>query len=221
MIDGELVPWWYEEEAIIRDIERIKFDWHGKKFDLELKDLEAKVETFNHFAGILKTLGPGEQREFLTKLREQLPAGATPFVKGCEFLSWDDVSKLASEPLVTIGAHTKHHFVSSCLSEEEFRHEADGSRKTLEEKLGRKIEHFAYPFGSRSEAGEREFRIVGALGFSSAFTTRTGHLHSWHRDSLYSLPRIVIGCYDTVDDLKWKLGGFDSTLRSLGEMISA
>jgi peptidoglycan/xylan/chitin deacetylase (PgdA/CDA1 family) len=213
MIGGELMPWWYEEEAIIASLDRISLEWEGRKLEFDCADAAGKTRAFNVLTPLLKALPPSRQRGLLDRLRGGLPRSQA---RGeAEFLTWDEARRLASDPLITIGAHTVNHHVLSRLGEGELREEMSASRQRLQAELGRPVEHFAYPFGGRGEAGEREFRMAAELGFASAFTTRIGHLKPSHRSSLHSLPRVVIGCHDSVEDLRWKLGGFDATLRKL------
>ena len=104
-------------------------------------------------------------------------------------LTWDQIKQLASDPLVTIGAHTANHYVLSSLSVEEVRYEILESKRILETKLEKQIDHFAYPFGNRREAEAREFSIAAQCGFKTAMTTRTGNIFSGHDAHLNILPR--------------------------------
>lgn len=92
-------------------------------------------------------------------------------------LSWEEVSVLANKPLVTIGAHTMNHFPLARLSDEEVHYEIAESKLELERQLKIQINHFAYPFGSVNEVGEREFAIAKEIGFHSIVTTQHGHVY--------------------------------------------
>ncbi|MEO7841426.1 MAG: polysaccharide deacetylase family protein, partial [Anaerolineales bacterium] len=104
-------------------------------------------------------------------------------------LTWKQIKQLASDPLVTIGAHTVNHYVLSSLSIDEVQFEIVESRRMLEAKLDKQIEHFSYPFGNRREAEEREFSIALQCGFKSAMTTRTGNIFAAHGLQINTLPR--------------------------------
>jgi peptidoglycan/xylan/chitin deacetylase (PgdA/CDA1 family) len=90
---------------------------------------------------------------------------------------------------VTISAHTANHYVLSSISDEEVRYELRESKRVLEAKLEKQIDHFAYPFGNRREAEAREFRIAAECGFKTAMTTRMGNIFSAHASHLMTLPR--------------------------------
>lgn len=85
-----------------------------------------------------------------------------------EMLDWDDVSKLAQHPLVDIGGHTIRHPFLPSLGLADVWREVRGGKQLLEERLGRRIEAFAYTYG----ANDRRARcIVKAAGYKYGFTT--------------------------------------------------
>ena len=84
-------------------------------------------------------------------------------------MSWDDLKKLKDEPLVTIGGHTKHHYnLKQLADEEKVSDEVKDGCNLLKEKTGIDVQVFAYPFGSPSEAGEREFKVLSKFGFKNS-----------------------------------------------------
>ena len=107
-------------------------------------------------------------------------------------MSWDELSKLAADPLVTIGAHTVNHVMLAKVPADAARCEMEESRTAIETALGVRPEHLSYPIGDRSAADAREFRLAAELGFKTAVTTRPGVLFPEHRNLLVSLPRISL-----------------------------
>ena len=68
--------------------------------------------------------------------------------------------------------------------------------------------HFSYPFGTRAEAGRREFEIVNNCQFKTATTTRVANIFTEHRNHLECLPRIpVLGGYKNLTILEMMLAG--------------
>jgi peptidoglycan/xylan/chitin deacetylase (PgdA/CDA1 family) len=109
-----------------------------------------------------------------------------------EIMSWDELRRIAADPLVTIGAHTiGHHFLAK-LPLARARAEVEGGARALEVALGRKPRHFAYPYGFESAAGEREFRLLADVGFATAVTTRPGVLTAGHASATTAWPRISV-----------------------------
>lgn len=91
---------------------------------------------------------------------------ATDFVdRGVTFpgdgrpLSWSGLVEMASSPLVTIGSHTHRHVLLDRLAATEVAAELDRSVELLEDRLGTKVRHFAYPKAvAGSPEAEREVR---------------------------------------------------------------
>ena len=107
-------------------------------------------------------------------------------------LTWEQIREMSKDPLVEIGAHTKNHYPLSKLPEPVAKNEIEDSRDKIENKIGKKVEHFCYPFGSENEAGEREFRIAKDCGFKTSTTTRMANIFPKHKNLLERLPRIAV-----------------------------
>lgn len=63
-------------------------------------------------------------------------------------LTWAQISEMQESGLVEFGSHTMRHRNLATLSLEEARWELEESKKRLEDKLGREMLGFAYPYGS-------------------------------------------------------------------------
>jgi len=182
------VIWWYLLEDLILARNTLTFEYESHIYDLDCTTSEGKAMAF---AGVRKLFkfANVQQRAALTN-SVLLAHGADLIRKVDEVaLTWDQLKQLASDPLVTIGAHTVNHYVLSSLSDDEVRYEIFESRRILEAKLEKQIDHFSYPFGNRREAEEREFSIAAECGFKTAMTTRTGNIFSAHDSHLNTLPR--------------------------------
>src|SRR5262249_31053424 len=107
-------------------------------------------------------------------------------------MDWDELNRLACDPLVTIGAHTVNHVMLAKVPERSARAEMEMSRSVIEASLGLRPDHLSYPVGDAPSAGEREFRIAAELGFKTAVTTRPGVIFPEHREHLLALPRISL-----------------------------
>jgi peptidoglycan/xylan/chitin deacetylase (PgdA/CDA1 family) len=107
-------------------------------------------------------------------------------------MGWDDIRTLASDPLVTIGAHSKSHVALAKVADYKVRSEISDSVARIEHEIGKPCRHFSYPYGSEDSAGEREFAIAKELGLLTAVTTRKGLLHATHGDQLTALPRLSL-----------------------------
>lgn len=72
---------------------------------------------------------------------------------------------------ITIGSHTRTHPRLPELDPEQKQDEIRGSRTRLEDLLGRRVDHFAYPYGLFDEGARR---AIEAAGYRSACSVRSG-----------------------------------------------
>lgn len=95
----------------------------------------------------------------------------TQLLGGGEYLTWDQVREMAGNPLVTIGDHTLSHRSIPSESEIKMRDEIISAKNILEEKLGRAVNVFAYPYGATNGLAEQ---ILKEAGFVAAVTSTRG-----------------------------------------------
>jgi peptidoglycan/xylan/chitin deacetylase (PgdA/CDA1 family) len=215
-IDGTCVPWWYEQDAILRKLDAAEVSWKGRSFCWKLETPAQTFSAISELNSLFKEMSLDDQKAFMDKLRNLCPSA---FTSESMFLSWDELIELSRHPLITIGAHTKNHPVLSRLTVEGLLGELAEGKEVLESRLGHSVDHLAYPFGSKSHVCRREFEAAREAGFRSAFTTRFGHLHATHRNFLHSLPRITIGYGDTLPVFKQKLMGIESMIQHKGKRV--
>jgi peptidoglycan/xylan/chitin deacetylase (PgdA/CDA1 family) len=123
-------------------------------------------------------------------------------------LSWDDVAGLDGGVL-RFEAHTVTHPNLLTLDEGQAREEIAGSKRELEQRLGREVTAFCYPGGLY---GPRDVRLVHEAGFRAACTGEPGL--NTPSTGLLELHRIQVGARDSLLDFRAKLGGgFDRTAR--------
>jgi len=95
-----------------------------------------------------------------------------PFVPALDLMSWSEVEEI-SKAGVSIGSHTVTHPRMSRLAEAEVENELRNSRSELENKTGRAVDVFAYPYGDSTppvrQAVARHYRLACGtrLGFVS------------------------------------------------------
>jgi peptidoglycan/xylan/chitin deacetylase (PgdA/CDA1 family) len=116
-----------------------------------------------------------ERLAWLQTLPEQLGVRAPEQVPAeYEPMSWDEIRE-ASEAGIEFGAHTRSHPILASLSgERELEIEIAGSKRRIEEQLGRSVEHFCYPNGSSSDFTAEAIQVVRDAGFRTATTTIPG-----------------------------------------------
>lgn len=80
------------------------------------------------------------------------------------WMSWEQVRELANAGF-DIGCHTVTHIDMGKCSPDQIRAELRESRAELEQRLGRSVTLFAYPFGARDNITETSRGIVREEGF--------------------------------------------------------
>jgi peptidoglycan/xylan/chitin deacetylase (PgdA/CDA1 family) len=117
-------------------------------------------------------------------------------------LTWDDIVELDRDGTLRFEAHSLTHPNLPTLGKSAARNEIAGSKRELENRLGRVVEAFSYPSGL---FGERERRLVADAGFRIAVTCEPG-VNDGLTDRL-ALRRRQIDARDSLLDFKAKLGG--------------
>jgi peptidoglycan/xylan/chitin deacetylase (PgdA/CDA1 family) len=184
--------WWAALEAVIAKAEQIEVRIGNSALRLDATTPAAKQVAFDRLHDWLRAL-PGEHdlaRE-IAALCVKYDVDMAALCRGL-CLSWNEVAAFAADPLVTIGAHTISHCNLAKQSEEIAAQEMAVSRARIEQALGRKVQHFAYPYGDREAAGEREFALAAAAGFKTAVTTRPGMLFAENAGHMTALPRVSL-----------------------------
>jgi len=187
---GEL--WWLALEAVIARNTRIRLLIGDTEQGFNCATVAEKRHLFEELYGWLRSLATEEElRHVIRDLAARYHVDIAAF---CEELcmDWDELTKLADDPLVTIGAHTVNHVMLAKVPEKSARSEMQMSRAVIEAALGVRPEHLSYPVGDPTSAGPREFRIAAELGFKTGVTTRPGVLFPEHREHLLALPRVSL-----------------------------
>lgn len=101
-------------------------------------------------------------------------------------LTWDQIREMQGAGM-QIESHGPSHRDLTTLSKEEQLNELVESKKTIEAKLGKTVQHFCYPSGRYSEG---TLALVKSAGYETATTTKSGIASYTH--SPYELPRLRI-----------------------------
>jgi len=133
--------------------------------------------------------------------KHNIPAMIFPLAGSIDrerMLGWSEMKEMG-EP-IAFGAHTMTHPVLSKLPKKDAEKEIVGSKEVLEKGLSRKVDVFAYPYGSRADFNEETKSIV-RRNFSCAVTTIPG-VNDLDND-LFELRRI--GCSHENDFIVFKV----------------
>ena len=170
---GEM--WWLALERAIASSDQISFDL-GQGVELyDCRSDAAKVRCHQALYWRLRALDEVQLLAGVRDLAVRYGIDMRSFARDL-CMGWDELKRLAADPLVTIGAHTVSHPRLAKLPEAEAETEMRRSWEIIGEKLGRMPTSFAYPIGDPTSAGEREFALARKIGFDTAVTTRPGVL---------------------------------------------
>lgn len=208
---GEL--WWLVLEAVIARNNRVGLIIGGRDRTFDCGTVAEKQALYDELYWWLRSRATeSEMRSIVRNLAAYYHVDIVAF---CEELcmSWPELAELASDPLVTIGAHTVSHPILSRLPQDEARSEMELSCSVIEAALAVKPAHLSYPYGDRNSAGKREFEIAAEIGFKTAVTARPGVLFARHKRSMTALPRISLhGDYQQMRYVRVLLSGVATTM---------
>lgn len=123
-------------------------------------------------------------------------------------LTRGDLLRLAASSTATIGAHTVDHVRLRDRPAREQQDSVCGSKRELEQAIGKAVLHFAYPFGRRADFDDRSVDAVRSAAFDTACTTLPGTARP--STDPYRLPRRLVMDWGRVrfriQMQRWNLG---------------
>ena len=218
--DGTANLWWLEFEEAIRRLPRISVDTGRRVFSAKTGSDAEKQAAFDRLYWLLRA-GPEEcLRRAVAGLVTEAGVDGKALVQDL-CLPWDTLKALTGASDVTIGAHTMTHPMLAGHDIDIARAEIIDSKLRLEAELGRPVTHFAYPLGDPGSAGLREFALAKEAGFTSAVTTRPGHLFAPHAGHLHALPRVSLnGLHQNEAALRSLLSGLPFLIWNRGRKLN-
>jgi peptidoglycan/xylan/chitin deacetylase (PgdA/CDA1 family) len=135
------------------------------------------------------------------RLRDQLRAAAGSTRLECYMLQWGQIAEMVRLGM-TIGAHTLTHPNLPSAGAADAVAEVSGSKRRLEDAIGRPVRLFSYPNGGAERYYTSELqRLVQRAGFAAAATSRNGF--AGPDSDLYALERIQV--HERLEDLLFAL----------------
>lgn len=220
LTEGSAILWWDVIEEIVSRRDVVYLPTPSGRVTIDCPDPASKYranrELHNYLTRVVR-----EEDQFSVVRDLALSSGVDPDAPGRDTLmNWEELRRIADHPLITIGAHTVHHYNLKRLGEDKARRELVDSARILEIELGRKPAHMAYPYGYETAVGPREVALAAEAGYASAVTTRHGMLQAEHADHLHALPRISVnGRYQRVAHLRTMLSGITTPIANRGRRV--
>lgn len=188
--DGLGEAWWLALEEIIAREPRISLVINRQERRFAAGTTSDKVDTFEFLASWLRSLPPPDLSFAIHDLCTRYSVDFAALSRA-EAMDWDDLARLAADPLVTIGSATVNYAALANLKAADAQREMTMGKAVAETALHRAAGHFAYPFGDR-ESWRREHVVMARdAGFDSAVSTVPGIVRAKGHTDLHALPRIA------------------------------
>lgn len=188
--DGIGDAWWLALEEIIAREQRIHLMIDRQECRFATGSMPEKYVTFDFLANWLRTLPPPDLAFAIRDLSKRCSVDLEALSRDAS-MDWDDLAKLAADPLVTIGSASVNYHALSNLKDAEARREVAMGKAVVETALRRPIRHFAYPFGDPTSFRRAHVLMAQEAGYASAVSTIPGVVEASGHTDLHALPRIA------------------------------
>jgi peptidoglycan/xylan/chitin deacetylase (PgdA/CDA1 family) len=203
-ISRKQFAWWYFLEDILKDENVLEFP---ADFSVPKLSVQTSAQKEHAFVTLRKAIQ--ENPKVLDYLLDLYKPDLGKY-HGM-FLDEQQLKILAASPLVTIGSHTLSHPSLRKIDDATSLMEIGESKYILEQMAGTAVEHFAYPFGTKNDFGDREMEYVKSAGYLTALTTVYGDVRP--RAGFFDLPRIWTAMDNNEMELLKNIYGINAFLR--------
>jgi peptidoglycan/xylan/chitin deacetylase (PgdA/CDA1 family) len=200
-------PFWFEDiVATIQTFGLSSLDLREfgiGQYTFRLGNGSARWEGIERLLGDIKGLSISEgtvSKAIVTYLGKKLGKGATSFADGHRPLNRYEIQEMHKTGICFFGSHSHNHEILTKLGNEDVERNLLESKSVLEEIIGEPVVQLSYPNG---DVDQRVKGIVKTAGFKFGYGTKPG-LVNRSSDGL-DIPRILIGGYDSVEDIFFKL----------------
>lgn len=187
--DGVGEAWWLGLEQVIARESRVSLMMGDQEQRFTVTGNAEKQALFSHLEGWLRSLPPADLSAAIADLCTRYRIDLAVLSREAS-MDWEDLAKLAADPLVTIGSATVNYPVLANMKDAAALREMTMGRAVAESAFQREIRHLAFPFGDRSSFRRSHVVMAEEAGFASAVSTIPGIVDAEGRTNLRALPRI-------------------------------
>jgi len=187
--DGVGEAWWLALEQVIARETRISLVKDNVEQRFDAATVSEKNQLYRFLEQWLRSLAPADLSLAIRDLSRRYSVDLAALSRD-EFMDWNDLNRLAADPLVTLGTATVNYPILPNLRDADALREMRMGRAVAQAAFGREVRHFAYPFGDRTTVGRRHVAMAAEAGFTSAASAIPGVVEAEGRTSLHALPRI-------------------------------
>lgn len=187
--DGLGEAWWLGLEAVIARERRISLMMDRNEQRFNAATTSEKYQLYDLLANWMRSLSPTDLSFAINDLCKRYSVDLKALSREAS-MDWDDLARLAAEPLATIGSATVNYPVLSNLKNADALREMTMGRAVAQAAFHRDIKHFAYPFGDRRSWRRKHAVMAEEAGFTSAVSAISDVILIEGQTNLHALPRI-------------------------------
>jgi peptidoglycan/xylan/chitin deacetylase (PgdA/CDA1 family) len=185
--------WWDQLEHLVLDapdvVPCVDLTIDGRPFYADIRSDAARQRALKALNHRLRPLAASDIESALAAVREQVGAGGASPCRAHERLAAADLTELAGDSSVAVGAHGASHTMLSALPPESQQAEIETSRDELGFVTGARPSQFAYPYGTPCSYTAITQRLLRRSGFELACTNVSGVVKM--RSDPFALPRVM------------------------------
>jgi len=204
--NDKAIYWWYDLEKYILNNDSVNLNPININLKVSNQSEEEKTKNYKTIRELLRKGDLNLHKSFLVNV-----VGASLneyFLKHSSInLTWEELASLNKHPLVTIGAHTLNHLSLKNQNDENVKVQIIKGLEEMEARLGCKISHFAYPYGSLDDVDLRSVHVLKSKNVKSAVLNHPGGIFKEHINYPYQLPRMGLSDETSAERLDDFLSG--------------
>lgn len=195
-IDGAVEPWWERLTDMVNKCDLTEIDFSvarkqiGDSLTEKLHNLAFARKSGNDF---LEEIESGLRQKCDDEIQEILAGLETLMFPGMQYnceqpvaLSWEQIGEMA-EHGINFGSHTCSHPNLSHADEGQIEKEVGESKRIIEEHLDRRVQGFAYPYGTDLAGYGKAVPVLKRYEFDYACTAYPGN--NYKSSNLFLLRR--------------------------------
>jgi peptidoglycan/xylan/chitin deacetylase (PgdA/CDA1 family) len=188
--DGVGEAWWLALEAVIARESRLSLVMDRKELRFDISETPEKYQLYEFLRSWMRSLAPSDLSAAIKDLCSRYSVDLAALTREAS-MDWDDLTRLAVDPLVTFGSATVNYPVLSNLKNAAASREMTMGKAVAEAAFRRDVRHFAFPFGDRAAFQRQHVVMAAEAGFASAASATPGIVEAEGRTNLHALPRIT------------------------------
>ena len=188
--DGLGEAWWLALEQVIARENRLSLMMDRNERHFSIGSTSEKYQLYEFLESWMRSLAPPDLSPAIKDLCRRYSVDLAALSRGAS-MDWDDLARLAADPLVTIGSATVNYPILSNLRDADALREMAMGRAVAQAGFHLDVKHFAYPFGDRASWRRQHVAMAAEAGFASAASAISGVVEAEGRTNLHALPRIA------------------------------